>query len=246
MRQVENEITILKNLNQKNIVSLHGYGENGTVVKQSGRVISNLVFVEMEYVGGLLFDMCQSINAMGEEVGFFLGKQLLDALEYMHSKRVVHRDLKLENILYDENCELKIADFGFATYKSIDQLKSYRGTFSYMAPEIKEGKVYRGEQVDVFSFSVILFVLVHGIFPFKEARKDEFFYNLLMTGQHDKYWEQVQGKNLSPEFRDLMVKMCAYDPAQRLSVDQIRAHPWFNKPSFDHEAAREKLVSRIR
>lgn len=74
MRQVENEITILKNLNQKNIVSLHGYGENGTVVKQSGRVISNLVFVEMEYVGGLLFDMCQSINAMGEEVGFFLGK----------------------------------------------------------------------------------------------------------------------------------------------------------------------------
>jgi len=57
---------------------------------------------------------------MGEDVGYFLGKQLLDALEYMHSKRVAHRDLKLENILFDENCELRIADFGFATYKSID------------------------------------------------------------------------------------------------------------------------------
>jgi len=120
VRQVENEITILKNLNQKNIVNLLGYGEDGKVVKQSGRVIQNLIYVEMEYVPGLLFDMCQSLNAMGEDVGYFLGKQLLDALEYMHSKRVAHRDLKLENILFDENCELRIADFGFATYKSID------------------------------------------------------------------------------------------------------------------------------
>jgi len=88
-----------------------------------------------------------------------------------------------------------------------------------MAPEIKEGKVYRGEKVDVFSFSVILFVIVHGIFPFKEARKDEFFYNLLMTGQHDKYWEQVQGQKLTPEFRDLMVKLSAYNPEERLTID---------------------------
>ena len=74
-------------------------------------------------------------------------------------------------------------DFGFATYKAIDCLKSYRGTLTYMAPEIKEGKQYRGEQVDIFSMGVILFIIVHGIFPFKEARKEEYFYNLLMTGQ---------------------------------------------------------------
>jgi len=173
----------------------------------------------MEFVGGLLFDMCQSLNSMGEDIGFFLGNQLLDAIEYMHSSSVAHRDLKLENILFDENFNLRVADFGFATYKSIDQLKSYRGTFSYMAPEIKEGKVYRGEKVDVFSFSVILFVLVHGIFPFKEARKDEFFYNLLMTGQHDKYWDQVQGHKLTPEFRDLMVKLSAHNPDERLTIE---------------------------
>mmetsp|Transcript_27780 Transcript_27780/g.20163 ORF Transcript_27780/g.20163 Transcript_27780/m.20163 type:complete len:86 (-) Transcript_27780:532-789(-) len=83
---------------------------------------------------------------------------------------------------------LKVADFGFACYKNINSLNSYRGTMTYMAPEIKEGKQYDGTQVDVFSMGVILFIIVQGIFPFKEARTEEYFYNLLCTGQIDKYW----------------------------------------------------------
>ncbi len=74
--------------------------------------------------------------------------------------RIVHRDLKLENILVDGQLNLKIADVGFACYKNIDCLNSYRGTMTYMAPEIKEGKVYKGTQVDLFSFGVILFIIV--------------------------------------------------------------------------------------
>ena len=74
--------------------------------------------------------------------------------------RIVHRDLKLENILVDGQLNLKIADFGFACYKNIDCLNSYRGTMTYMAPEIKEGKVYKVTQVDLFSFGVILFIIV--------------------------------------------------------------------------------------
>jgi serine/threonine protein kinase len=104
---------------------------------------------------------------------------MLDSIDYMHQRRVVHRDLKLENILVDDHLNLKVVDFGFASYKSIDALKSYRGTMTYMAPEIKEGKKYNGQKVDLFSFGVILFIIVHGIFPFKEARMEEYFYNLL-------------------------------------------------------------------
>jgi serine/threonine protein kinase len=105
----------------------------------------------------------------------------------MQGKGVIHRDLKLENILVDDSMNLKVADFGFATYKKINKLNSYRGTMTYMAPEIKEGKTYDGKQIDMFSTGVILFIIVQGIFPFKEAKKDEYFYNLILQGKLDQY-----------------------------------------------------------
>jgi serine/threonine protein kinase len=142
---VHNEITILKNLDHNGIIRMVDYGDAGQVLKPSGRIIDNLVFIIMEFVqGGLLFDLCQTMGAMGEDAGRFFLLQMVESMEYMHSRRVVHRDLKLENILIDDQLNLKIADFGFACYKSIDCLKSYRGTMTYMAPEIKEGKTYKG------------------------------------------------------------------------------------------------------
>ena len=95
---------------------------------------------------------------------------------------------------------LKVADFGFATFRKIDKLKSYRGTMTYMAPEIKEGKVYDGKKIDMFSTGVILFIIVQGIFPFKEAKKDEFFYNLLLKQDYATYWKKTGGEKLSPQF----------------------------------------------
>lgn len=130
-------------------------------MKPSGRKIENLVYILLEFVsGGLLFDLCQTMGGMGEDYGrFFLG-QMIEVIGYMQSKGVVHRDLKLENILVDEMMNLKVADFGFATYKKINKLQSYRGTMTYMAPEIKEGKVYDGKQIDMFSIGVILFIII--------------------------------------------------------------------------------------
>ena len=128
---------------------------------------------------------------MGEDAGRFFMHQMIDVLMYMQSKGVVHRDLKLENILIDDKLNLKIADFGFATYKKIDTLKSYRGTLTYMAPEIKQGKTYNGKEIDIFSAGVILFIIVVGTFPFREAKKGEYFYQLLLKGDYEKYWRKV-------------------------------------------------------
>ena len=74
-----------------------------------------------------------------------------------------------------------------------------------MAPEIKEGKTYDGKQIDMFSCGVILFIIVQGIFPFKEAKKDEYFYNLIINGKLDTYWAKVGGQTLSEEFKDLIL-----------------------------------------
>jgi len=205
-----------------------------------------MVFLIMEFVqGGLLFDVCQAMGAMGEDAGRFFANQMLDAMEYMHSNRVVHRDLKLENILVDDKLNLKLADFGFACYKNIDCLKSYRGTFTYMAPEIKEGKQYNGTQVDMFSFGVILFIIVQGIFPFKEARTEEYFYNLLCTGQNDLYFNKTNATHLSAEFKDLIMALFSFDGSKRPTISQIRQHPWLNKPGFNMEATRNALLAEL-
>jgi len=82
---------------------MYEFGDVGTVVKPSGRIINNLVYIVMEYIpGGLLFDYCQTMQGMGEDAGRFFMLQMLDALEHMHKLRCVHRDLKLENILINE------------------------------------------------------------------------------------------------------------------------------------------------
>jgi serine/threonine protein kinase len=220
----------LQGLNHQNIVNIIGYGSDGHVLKPSGREIKNLVYILLEYVtGGLLFDLCQTVGGMGEDAGRYFMTQMMDSLTYIQAKGVVHRDLKLENILVDDNLNLKIADFGFATYKKIHKLNSYRGTMTYMAPEIKEGKTYDGRQIDIFSCGVILFIIVQGIFPFKEAKKDEYFYNLILQGKFEHYWKKVGGQNLSDDFKDLILKIFSYDGKKRPTVEEIKNHPWMKK-----------------
>ena len=67
---------------------------------------------------------------------------------------------------------------------------------------------------------------MQGIFPFKEAKKDEYFYSLILNGQLEKYWDKVGGQNLSPEFKDLILRIFSFDGNKRPSLAEIREHPW--------------------
>ena len=147
-------------------------------------------------------------------------------VSYLHDKNIVHRDIKLENILFDQFLTLKLTDFGFATNKHVKKLHSYLGTKSYMAPEIIEEKPYDGQKADVFSLGVVLFIIVHGIFPFCEARPNECFYKYLIKGKHDKYFKKTGTQHLSDNFKDLIVKMLSYNPADRPTIQDIKDHPW--------------------
>jgi len=115
---------------------------------------------------------------------------------------------------------------------------------TYMAPEIKEGKTYDGKQIDMFSTGVILFIIVQGIFPFKEAKKDEYFYNLIINGKLEQYWQKVGGQNLTPEFKDLILKMFSYDSSKRPTVEELKNHPWMQM-KCDMKGSRDNLMSQL-
>lgn len=173
-KAVDREINFLQGLKHVNIINVFEYGTDGQVKNPAGRETSNVVYIMREYVsGGLLFDLCRTLGGMGEQGGRYFMAQILDILQYMHGKGVVHRDLKLENIIVDEYLKLKVTGFGSSTNKKIRKLKSNVGSQSYKAPEIIEEKTYDGMQADIFSTGVILFIIVQGIFPFQEASKDD-------------------------------------------------------------------------
>ena len=97
----------------------------------------------------------------------------------------------------------------------------------------------------MFSIGVILFIIVQGIFPFKEARKEEYFYNLLMQGKIDTYFQKVNGAGLSEDFKDLILRFFAYDGNLRPTIEQIRSHPWMQSSTFNYEATRDQLLQTL-
>ena len=140
LAEVEKEIMLLKTLQHENVVKLLGYGTDGVVKKANGK-IQNIVFLKLEFAeGGLLFDLCQQLGSMGEERGRYFMGQMLSVLKFMHDQNCVHRDLKLENILLDKELNMKVADFGFATFTKIHKLQTQKGSPVYMAPEIHKGQ----------------------------------------------------------------------------------------------------------
>ena len=224
INNISKEVHILRQMSHEGIVKMYEYGDDG-VISCNNQVVHNKVYIVMEYVQGpLLFDICKENGSMGEDVGLYFANQLIQQLEYMNSKNVVHRDVKLENILLDERMNLKLADFGFATNRNIDKLNTFRGTQSYMAPEIRESKEYDGRQTDVFSLGVVLFTIVVGYFPFSKAEFSDQFYNFLQTGQQDDqginnaYWATLKATHISTEFKDLMHSIFSYDPELRPTV----------------------------
>ncbi len=115
-KAVVNEVVALKSLQEHpNVIRIIEYGDDGEIVKPSKSKIGNIVFIVLEFVeGGILFDVCQTLGGLGEDLSRYFFVQLMSALDQMHNLQIFHRDLKLENILVNLDFVLKVADFGFA------------------------------------------------------------------------------------------------------------------------------------
>jgi len=149
-------------------------------------------------------------------------------MKYMHSHRVIHRDLKLGNIFLNEKMEVKCGDFGLATKLEFDgeRKRTICGTPNYIAPEILEGKQGHSYEVDVWSLGVIIYTLIIGKPPF-ETQDVKTTYKRIRSNQYS-FPENAQ---ISDHARDLICKILQGDPTKRPTVDDVLKHPWVENAS---------------
>jgi serine/threonine protein kinase len=149
---------------------------------------------------------------------------VLDALNYLHSKSIIHRDLKLENLLLvnpDNDFMIKICDFGLACF-SEDADAERCGSPGYVAPEILHKKPYSCE-VDMFSIGIVLFTLLAGEAPFNGSSVSE----ILVKNKNCRIeFKEKSWKNVSENAIDLVKGMTEQDPAKRISAEEALRHPW--------------------
>ncbi|MCL7024739.1 hypothetical protein MKW94_003505 [Papaver nudicaule] len=180
------------------------------------------IYVVMEYVkSGELFDYIVEKGRLQEDEARNFFQQIISGVEYCHRNMVVHRDLKPENLLLDSKYNVKIADFGLSNIMRDGHfLKTSCGSPNYAAPEVISGKLYAGPEVDVWSCGVILYALLCATLPFD----DENIPNLFKKIKGGFY---TLPSHLSAGARDLIPRLLVVDPMKRMTIPEIRQHPWF-------------------
>lgn len=185
--------------------------------------------------GGELFDYLAEKGRLSEDEARIIFGQLCLAVAYLHNKGIVHRDLKLENVLLDERCRVKLGDFGFTReYERGVLLETFCGTTGYAAPEMLQGKRYLGPEVDVWSMGVILYCLLTGTLPFDDDDEAIMKEKVIRGEYEDPQW-------LSKDARDLIRNVLQMDPSKRLTIPQILSSPWFT--TKDDTASKEEPVT---
>jgi calcium/calmodulin-dependent protein kinase I len=179
---LQSEVSILRKMKHPHIVKLVDFFEEPSTY-----------LIVMEYIeGGELFDRIVKKAFYNEKEARDIVLIILGAIKYLHDQDIVHRDLKPENLLLKssiDDSDVKLADFGFATYVSGSNLDQQCGTPGYVAPEIIAQKMY-GKPVDMWSLGVIIYILLGGYPPFHSENQKELF-KLILAGKyefHTEYW----------------------------------------------------------
>uniref|UniRef100_A0A673ZTP0 non-specific serine/threonine protein kinase n=1 Tax=Salmo trutta TaxID=8032 RepID=A0A673ZTP0_SALTR len=181
------------------------------------------LYLIMEYAsGGEVFDYLVAHGRMKEKEARAKFRQIVSAVQYCHQKRIVHRDLKAENLLLDADMNIKIADFGFSNEFTLgSKLDTFCGSPPYAAPELFQGKKYDGPEVDVWSLGVILYTLVSGSLPFDGQNLKELRERVLRGKYRIPFY-------MSTDCENLLKKLLVLNPGKRSSLEQIMRDRWMN------------------
>jgi len=198
-----------------------------------------------------IFEYVSQSQGFEEKLARNYFKELVSTIHSLHSLGFVHRDIKLENILIDQKYHIKLADFGFA--RSFDEFNKDRmttrlGTEYYMAPEIKHSDYYSGTKIDVFACGVILFLMIFGRPPFRQATSIDPLYRHFNDEKPEKFWSFVErklagGKEIKASLKQLIGDCLARDPEKRPTAEKILEYEWMQR-EFCTEEELELLMSK--
>ena len=214
--RVRREFDMLAKFNHPNVILVAEIFES-----------TNSFYSVMEYCeGGELFNYIVKNQRLNEEEAAFFYYQLINGLEYIHSLGIVHRDLKPENLLLTNEHLLKIIDFGLSNYftKEPDQklLITPCGSPCYASPEMVAGKKYNGFKIDIWATGIILYAMLCGYLPFEDKNNDSLFKKILECKvKFPRY--------IGEKAKDLIKKILVNDPDKRISIHDIKHHPFYLK-----------------
>lgn len=218
--KVHREISALKKLVHPNIVRLEEVLRN-----------DKYIGIVLEYAsGGELFDYISEHRHLKDSMACRLFAQLISGVWYMHSKGIVHRDLKLENLLLDKHKNVIITDFGFVnTFQKHDLMKTSCGSPCYAAPElVLSNEPYESCKADVWSLGVILYAMLAGYLPFDDDPQNPDGDNILRLYHYITHTPLTFPEYIQPMPRDLLRRIIVPDPRKRIDLETVRSHRWLS------------------
>ncbi|KAL0965394.1 hypothetical protein UPYG_G00280710 [Umbra pygmaea] len=220
LERVYQEIAILKKLDHPNVVKLV------EVLDDPGEDHLYMVFELVKR--GAVMEEVPTDKPLNEDQARFYFQDLLRGIEFLHYQKIIHRDIKPSNLLVGEDGHIKIADFGVSNqFEGADALlTSTVGTPAFLAPETlsETRKNFSGKALDVWAMGVTLYCFVFGVCPFMDER---------ILNLHHKIKTQPvelpEHADISDDLKDLLLKMLDKNPESRISIPQIKEHPWVTR-----------------
>eukprot|EP00756_Hemistasia_phaeocysticola_P016235 Hpha_TRINITY_DN15463_c2_g4::TRINITY_DN15463_c2_g4_i2::g.175418::m.175418/K07198/PRKAA, AMPK; 5'-AMP-activated protein kinase, catalytic alpha subunit len=238
---IERETSLIQQLNHPHIIKFLEWMDAPEY---------DLRFFIMELAeNGELFDQIVAVSRFSEGTARRYFQQFISGVRYCHSKGVVHRDLKAENLLLDKSNRLKICDFGLSRYCFEEAVTTDRqvmftsiaGSLDYQAPEILRDCSYHGKPADIWACGVILAFMVSGWLPFQDHSGDDAT-RMRILARPPRY--KVH-QDASAEVKDLISSCITVDPKKRISADDVIMHPWFQAGLDAHRCHQLKIPERL-
>lgn len=237
-------------LSHPHLISFIHTANKYEVTHKNRRYVLSSIMMELGRYGDLSFIINDTGLFQDEVLVRTYFHQLVEGVEYLHSRGIAHLDLKPDNLLLGEDLRLKITDFDAALMEN-DNVVHGKGTTNYRSPEIKKGDVSKPKASDIYSLGVTLFVMKTGFFPYiEDSLVDGYDLETLMKSNPAQFWKAhtLLHDNLSEfnqEFQDLFLAMVCENPAQRIGLEPVKKSAWYKGPVYTQKELKKKLIPVI-